>query len=768
MPIEAASLPIWSSTILIQILSLLVLFIVLCPVDSLAWPGQTSSSFVLVEPPFRIEYPLLGFLPWTASLLAQTILIGLLVLLIVATTLLRSVLYENLADLVDMLVASGLLPSFSWKVGLGSIVSSARDASGSNSRHSSSSLRRHKPIKSQPGFNKQAQKLPGDHHPGLINAGNTCFFNSVIQSLASVKTFVTHIQRIHARADEYDVPTPVIDALVELLVALNTPASKRSAIRPTALSEALSIVTKKTSLRSLLTAHQQQDAHELLLLLLDAVSIERNAVLEEMALVEDESKGSGLAGLLGKSVQIKPEYVLARKKELMNPFEGLVAQRTACLRCGYYDAVRNYPQEELSLTVPVQRQARGGDSGVSLEDCLAQWAQLEGVEWRCWRCTLNFNLSRAEVEVTRMEQPPASHANSSSPSKLKNAGNGHVNPNGNDLVSTSASNSKLTASAKKRLKEARKIKSILTSALSEQLTEEQFRSAHPAIRMTPPPLSPPDASGSSITATKQTLFSRAPASLALHLNRSMFYGSGAGKNNTRVEFGEYLDLTRWCIAEGVESSAIRGMNVAQPDANEEAEEESWSTVGGGKSKAAQPQQNGDEKPHLNGKAHQSESKSRPTARAIYRLDSIVVHYGGHSFGHYVSYRRRPRRPQQRHGLEDEGHQREAWLRISDDSVQTTTLSEVLGQQAFLILYERIDESATPAPPVDERKLFPINGNGAATSAVVARALQNSERTRGRLLERWMMIERLSREPEERSLEEVKKVETVVPNGVAEA
>lgn len=108
-----------------------------------------------------------------------------------------------------------------------------------------------------------------------------------------------------------------------------------------------------------------------------------------------------------------------------------------------------------------------------------------------------------------------------------------------------------------------------------------------------------------------------------------------------------------------------------------------------------------------------------SSRVLYRLSSVVCHYGQHSFGHYVCFRRRPQRSSSSSsstsilphpqlscpiGCECEdcirlGHIRDShpsppgrgWLRISDNSVAECDIDRVLaeGVGAFMLFYERV-------------------------------------------------------------------------------
>jgi hypothetical protein len=111
-------------------------------------------------------------------------------------------------------------------------------------------------------------------------------------------------------------------------------------------------------------------------------------------------------------------------------------------------------------------------------------------------------------------------------------------------------------------------------------------------------------------------------------------------------------------------------------------------------------------------------------RTIYRLSAVVCHFGQHSFGHYICYRRKPRSPDlppekrwapprlvdplqmedgstdgaaPRYVWEDDDPQHgdgrgsgRGWLRISDDSVRECGIETVLqeGSGAFMLYYER--------------------------------------------------------------------------------
>ena len=108
--------------------------------------------------------------------------------------------------------------------------------------------------------------------------------------------------------------------------------------------------------------------------------------------------------------------------------------------------------------------------------------------------------------------------------------------------------------------------------------------------------------------TKHSMIARPPRVLAFHIQRSNYLGR-ATKNQASVEFPEELDVSRYV------TTTRLSMDPEEPISEWRAEE-------------------GD-------------------GRTIYRLRSVIVHYGLHHMGHYVAYRR--------HG--------EKWFRISDEDVE---------------------------------------------------------------------------------------------------
>ena len=151
-------------------------------------------------------------------------------------------------------------------------------------------------------------------------------------------------------------------------IDLNTPGpSQPPPLRPHALIAALQPLDQ---VRRLLATREQQDAHELFVVLAEAISDEAVKVAAEVVQLR------GLADLVSLqaycylkgeklpspapstpsslSVDRKPgRDKRKRAKGLAQPWEGLIARRRVCRRCGYHGEVRMDTLGGMELPVPI-------------------------------------------------------------------------------------------------------------------------------------------------------------------------------------------------------------------------------------------------------------------------------------------------------------------------------------------------------------------------------------------------------------------------------
>jgi ubiquitin carboxyl-terminal hydrolase 1 len=210
---------------------------------------------------------------------------------------------------------------------------------------------------------------PGDRFPGMVNlSGTLCYMNSVLQAFASLPTLTSYLERVINTAEAVDLPTPVCDALYEVLADLNTGHARHPPpLRPHVLLAALSPLPQ---IRRLLATREQQDAHELFVVLAEAVSDEAAKVAKEVARVRGGlsvalelrpnslppsaavSRATSPAPSSAPSIPPRPYPPPKRNDALLVPWEGLLARRRICARCGYSDVVRMDTLGGMELPVP--------------------------------------------------------------------------------------------------------------------------------------------------------------------------------------------------------------------------------------------------------------------------------------------------------------------------------------------------------------------------------------------------------------------------------
>lgn len=147
--------------------------------------------------------------------------------------------------------------------------------------------------------------------------------------------------------------------------------------------------------------------------------------------------------------------------------------------------------------------------------------------------------------------------------------------------------------------------------------------------------------------------------LALHLNRSVHFGQFASKNTIKVHFPEVLDLSPYTTSGSlstVPTSAISTPSPPPPSFQtslfHQTPLSSFSSSSTAPSTTKSKKRSTTPTPDTY-RASPSPSPAPETHRTIYRLTAVVCHYGQHSFGHYICYRRKPRIGRDRKNLAGE-------------------------------------------------------------------------------------------------------------------
>lgn len=168
--------------------------------------------------------------------------------------------------------------------------------------------------------------------------------------------------------------------------------------------------------------------------------------------------------------------------------------------------------------------------------------------------------------------------------------------------------------------------------------------------------------------SKQVMLAKPPKILCLHISRSAFLNTGAiYKNTCQILFPEYLDVSPF---------STNGTLHTQPNIP-----------------ISTASTTGDDAANAGGK------------RFYYRLMSVVVHYGSHSFGHFVAFKRRIYADQCKcyqcagngatvmsvNEKAENWKCQNSWYRISDSKVDECSIEDVKRSNPYMLLYELISE-----------------------------------------------------------------------------
>ncbi|KAF9566419.1 hypothetical protein EC968_003763 [Mortierella alpina] len=472
------------------------------------------------------------------------------------------------------------------------VSASADNASSSCSSSSNTRTKRSK--------NRKQNDAP-QYVTGLVNVGNTCFMNSVLQALASLPSLHSYLEARRGMGHDPDSITLALDETVEMLNVLHRrPTTKR-------LVSMIKAVREKAS--HVLTS-QQQDAQELFQILSSQLSEERekldhptiSSLLDRTTVSEilnpsmgtRSSRRPSVSSVMSSSLSLSPSSPSQRRsspsspkegsqdnsqddtelasstvmsasvtldrselekyQRAKSPFMGLLASRVSCVDCGY-------------------------TYSCTLEDCLYSFIHLDTIsDFNCRKCTLvkasrdlgqtiqqvkEDLITKEERDRRKTEQQQDEQGREPIADQVPSMTDGELEELSQPIQQSAKDTQKLrrrsggneAARPSKRLSlaELSRFKDRIDYCLQTDIEMD----------LSPLELTPVR----SKRTTKHSMIAKPPQTLCLHLNRSMITPTGQmSKNSCRVQFRSRLDFTSFTTSGHLTTVATKSMSTRRGSA----------------------------------------------------------------------------------------------------------------------------------------------------------------------------------------------------------
>lgn len=203
---------------------------------------------------------------------------------------------------------------------------------------------------------------------GLINLGNKCFMNSILQCLSNTLQLSDYILSGESKED-VNKKSKVVHVYNSYSTLLYNIWEMNQVIKPKTFIESISSIHKKYFKCS------QQDSYECFLYILDILHKSLNYTIDVNISGTEKTPRDVL---LKQSMIIWQKFYENDYSVIIDMFYGLFCSQSTCIKCNFNE-VNFEPYNSICLPIP--------DDTSNVYNCLDNYCKIENVlDWKCEKC----------------------------------------------------------------------------------------------------------------------------------------------------------------------------------------------------------------------------------------------------------------------------------------------------------------------------------------------------------------------------------------------